>query len=80
MPLVTCPDCGGPVSTEAAACPTCGRPNRQIQPARPPQQNAPTGGPTLGGSMTQGFGWGCGCLLVLVAIIVILVVLGSSSH
>lgn len=27
MPLTTCPDCGGPVSTQAIACPRCGRPN-----------------------------------------------------
>jgi hypothetical protein len=26
MALIICPDCGGKVSTEAKACPTCGRP------------------------------------------------------
>jgi hypothetical protein len=36
--------------------------------------------PSLGGSITQGFGWGCGCLLVLVAIVFILIVLGSMGH
>jgi uncharacterized membrane protein YvbJ len=26
MPLVTCPDCGKQVSTQAAMCPQCGKP------------------------------------------------------
>ena len=33
MALVKCPDCAGQLSTEAIACPHCGRPNRQ--PAQP---------------------------------------------
>lgn len=28
MALLTCPDCSGPVSDNAAACPKCGRPMR----------------------------------------------------
>jgi len=28
MPLTLCPDCNGTVSTQAAACPHCGRPMR----------------------------------------------------
>ena len=47
MALVTCPDCGHVVSTEAPACPNCGRPwpGRQMgapapaRPARPPTYN-----------------------------------------
>jgi RNA polymerase subunit RPABC4/transcription elongation factor Spt4 len=30
MALVKCPDCGGQLSTEAIACPHCGRPNRPV--------------------------------------------------
>lgn len=30
MPLVPCPDCGTQVSTEAAACPNCGRLNKAV--------------------------------------------------
>ena len=26
VPLVDCPDCGNPISTEAYFCPKCGRP------------------------------------------------------
>jgi hypothetical protein len=26
MPLTECPDCSNPISTEAYACPKCGRP------------------------------------------------------
>lgn len=29
MPLITCPDCQHEMSTEAAACPGCGRPKKQ---------------------------------------------------
>lgn len=29
MPLTPCPDCGKDVSSEAPACPHCGRPNKQ---------------------------------------------------
>ena len=47
MALVSCPDCGHEVSTEAPACPNCGRPwpGRQMgtpvasPPARPPTYN-----------------------------------------
>ncbi|MGO9115648.1 MAG: zinc ribbon domain-containing protein [Thermoguttaceae bacterium] len=36
MPLITCPECGHQISTEAEACPQCGHPNR-------PSTRAPTG-------------------------------------
>ena len=42
MALVKCPDCAGQLSTEAIACPHCGRPSRQ--PAQPP----PIPGPRVG--------------------------------
>jgi hypothetical protein len=32
MPTTTCPDCGNEVSTEAAACPKCGRPSARRAP------------------------------------------------
>ena len=41
MPLVTCPDCGGPVSSDAAQCPKCGRPNRVVPPPAFPAVTIP---------------------------------------
>ncbi len=40
MALVKCPDCAGRLSTEAIACPHCGRPNRpaDVKSVRPAQQ------------------------------------------
>jgi TonB family protein len=42
MPLVNCPECGGSVSTDAAACPHCGFPS-------PARNAAPPVTPTRGG-------------------------------
>ena len=42
MALVKCSDCEGPLSTEAVACPHCGRPNRTAAPAPPATQAAST--------------------------------------
>lgn len=35
MPLINCPDCGKPVSTEAKACPACGYPVAEKMAASP---------------------------------------------
>lgn len=35
MPLIDCPVCGRGISSEAAACPQCGHPNRLVRPAPP---------------------------------------------
>lgn len=35
MALVKCPDCGKEVSTEAKACPHCGRPSTSSTPTQP---------------------------------------------
>ncbi len=32
MPLISCPDCGKQVSSEAPTCPSCGRPIKQSSP------------------------------------------------
>src|SRR5262245_37907491 len=32
MPLISCPECGRQISTEAEACPQCGHPNRAATP------------------------------------------------
>jgi hypothetical protein len=37
MPLIPCPACGREISTEAAACPQCGHPNRPAEPAAGPR-------------------------------------------
>lgn len=34
MPLISCPECGRQISTEAEACPQCGHPNRAPQPQK----------------------------------------------
>lgn len=31
MPLIRCKECGGRVSTEAEACPSCGKPNKKVK-------------------------------------------------
>jgi SH3-like domain-containing protein len=36
MPLAQCPDCGGKVSTDAKACPHCGRPTSTLTPSGTP--------------------------------------------
>lgn len=41
MPLVQCPECGGSVSSAAAACPKCGHPMRAVNYATPPRQQKP---------------------------------------
>ena len=57
MALIKCRECGNPVSTEAAACPHCGAPQRPVaQQERPPQK--------------QGVGF-CGCLTVAMIAVVI---------
>src|SRR5262245_58248788 len=35
MPLISCPDCGKQVSSEAPTCPSCGRPIKQSSPSAP---------------------------------------------
>lgn len=42
MPLTECPDCGGKVSTEAAACPHCGHPQTPSSGAAPAKGLSPT--------------------------------------
>lgn len=87
--LYSCPSCRGGVAPGAAFCPWCGTRFAQPMPSAPPQPQwvqpqyvAPPPQPSLGGSITQGFGWGCGCLLVGVAIVVIffLLVVNAAPH
>jgi hypothetical protein len=62
MALIKCRECGGSVSTEAAACPHCGAPQRTVpppSPQRPVIQQQPR--------QKKGMGLG-GCLMVLIAI------------
>jgi hypothetical protein len=80
--MAFCPSCGTKFAT-----PTPAAPPAPVTPTYPPQapsyaysqppqyQQPQQSGPSLGGSITQGFGWGCGCLLVLVAIFLILVLM-----
>lgn len=52
MALITCPDCARELSSEAPACPHCGRPNQTFPPPAPPTPVAKRGGsgclPALG--------------------------------
>jgi hypothetical protein len=41
MALTKCRECSGQVSTEAAACPHCGAPQRAVPPPLPPQVQRP---------------------------------------
>jgi predicted amidophosphoribosyltransferase len=43
MATTKCPDCGGTVSTSAAACPHCGKPNGTTAADRPPLLTKPAG-------------------------------------
>jgi hypothetical protein len=43
--LLTCPDCGGPVSELAAACPKCGRPTGAVASAPPAVPAIPQAAP-----------------------------------
>ena len=47
MALTTCPDCGRQVSTEAVACPGCGRPMVGSQSSARPMFEAQSSQPTL---------------------------------
>jgi len=66
MPLVNCPECGGPVSTDAAACPHCGFPSpaRNAAPPLPPARSGVSAGWLVFGFLAVGalmvgiLGWG----------------------
>ena len=70
MALTTCEDCGGSVSTSAAACPQCGRPNNAAAP--PPVVAQPD--PPKRRSVVE-----AGCLTVVIVVggLVLLSVLGA---
>ena len=42
MALVKCPECGNQVSDRASACPKCGYPFRQQEPAQERKKKTPT--------------------------------------
>ncbi len=66
MALVPCPECGREVSTLAAACPHCGAPLRDVQPAEK----------TSAGTVAAGtFGGIAGCVFAPVAILLGLLLL-----
>ena len=60
MSLLACPECGKPVSSQAAQCPACGFP---LRPASPPRRNL-------------GLTCGVGCLLAAIGTVVLLAVIG----
>ncbi len=64
MALLTCPDCNGPVSDQAAACPKCGRPFRGRYP--PTAQPAPTAAKRV----STGSWIGCVLLIILTLVLV----------
>jgi hypothetical protein len=91
--IYQCPFCRGSVGPGAAFCPNCGGRFSQPAPPPvvPPGYSAPPTPqyqapqyyvppqkqPSLGGSITQGFGWGCGCLLIIPTIFLILLILAN---
>lgn len=75
MSLITCSACGRSISSEAAACPQCGHPNRA--PAREPEsQHYPPPSPPSGG-VGQGIGMGFGIAIGLIVTLVVLSILCS---
>ena len=71
MALLTCPDCNGPVSDQAAACPKCGRP---VDAAPPPPVTPATTPATEPMKHDRTGQWiGCGSLIVLALVAVWLV-------
>ncbi len=73
MALLTCPDCRGPVSDQAVACPKCGRPVETAPP--PPATHTPTPAPATETVKQDRTGqWiGCGLLIVFALVAVWLV-------
>lgn len=73
MALIECPDCGNKVSSEAPACPKCGRPIKET----PPPIAKPAAAPTPPKKKTSG----CATVfLVVVGVAGILMYLGSSHQ
>lgn len=60
MSLITCPECGKSVSSEAAACLSCGYPIKPLPVA----------------AKKTGLWWGLGCLLAVPALFMIVAVVG----
>ena len=60
MSIISCPECRKTVSSEAAACPSCGHP------IKPPPSAA----------KKTGLWWGLGCLLAVPALFMIVAVVG----
>jgi hypothetical protein len=60
MPLIPCPACQKPVSTEAPTCPACGHP---IKPPPAPAKKT-------------GLWWGIGCLLAVPALLIVIAIVG----
>lgn len=67
MPLTTCPDCGQQISSEAAACPSCGRPAPQTA-ARSALQNELLG---TGAKGCSGCFFVIGILLLALALLIL---------
>lgn len=60
MAMITCPECGKPVSSEAPGCPACGHP---IKPPPVPAKKT-------------GLYWGLGCLLAVPALLMVVAIVG----
>ena len=76
MPLFTCPDCGAQVSTQAPACPKCGRPSgsQTFATAAPAPQSKRTGA-----TIPLWFWFALGAI-ALVLVTALTVIAGSSKH
>ena len=65
MPLTTCQDCGAKISTEAHACPSCGRPNPKSQNSHRRVRSRPR------------FGWWA--LVIAISVLVLVIYKGFPS-
>jgi Bacterial SH3 domain len=73
MALIKCPDCGGNVSTEAGACPHCGRPIGK-------SGSAPAAGATVSAKPKSTARLGCALLIMISGLMVCVAILNQNTE
>jgi predicted nucleic acid-binding Zn ribbon protein len=66
MALITCPDCGSQISSDAPTCPKCGRLMAKGKPKE--------------GIFLQSMNMGCGCIAVVVIVFVVMFVIALGTQ